>query len=149
MSEYPAVVKSARSGRRGWRLSVVLIVVATVAVGVGVAGRSHQDTTPTRSSTVRLMSVQSGCDDWVATADSVPDGWCSGMASWMGNRMRGPMMGTTRWADPDELRASCRQWVAENPDRSGRSTVPTCDYMVRWMRGHAAGKWGVWAMHSR
>lgn len=127
---------------------MVLVVVVAVALGTGFALRTRQHSTTTRDPSSQLASVQSGCDDWQITADSLPNDWFSGMVSWMGERMGSAMMGSRMLAGPDQLRTSCRHWVADNPNESGNSTASTCDDMVTWMNKHAEGGWGTWPMHD-
>lgn len=151
MSTPPAATAPAGRRRRILAPAAVLVLVAFIVFGAGYALRSQQDATPTLSPVAQLASVESGCDDWAASATttSPSDTWCSGMVGWMSDRMNGAMMGSGMWAGPDELRASCREWADDSPDQSGDSPASTCDGMVAWMDAHAAGGWGMWTMHDR
>lgn len=151
MSTYLAATPPTQSRRNSWALSLVLLLVAAVAFGAGYALGSHPDTTPARSSVAQLASVESGCNNWAASAPptSASSGWCSGMVGWMSDRMGHAMMGSGMWAGPGQLRASCRQWADDSPDQSGDSAASTCDDMVAWMDGHAENGWGMWTMHGR
>jgi hypothetical protein len=75
------------------------------------------------------------------------------MVSWMSDREGRTMMDSGMWADPAQLRASCRQWTDTGRNRVGGSAGSTCDDMVAWMDEHSVGgagsEWGTWRMHDR
>jgi hypothetical protein len=129
---------------------VLVLVLVPVAFVAGHALGSHHETTRTRSAPTQLASVETGCDAWAATTahDDASD-WCPGMTGWMHDRAGAEMMGSRLWSGPDQLRASCRQWVKGSPDQSGDNTASTCDDMVAWMDRHSTGRWGGWTMHDR
>lgn len=125
-------------------------MVAAVALGAGFAIARNDDAV-TPSVVSQLTHVQTRCEEWAASSrtETPEDAWCSGMVSWMRDRMSGAMMGSGMWDGPDGLRDSCRLWAGENPRDAGNSAASRCDDMVEWMDGHATDGWGTWMMHDR
>jgi hypothetical protein len=65
--------------------------------------------------------------------------WMNGR---MGQRQDGMMMGSMMWQDPDSMRDTCQQWMADNPTATNGS-AEWCDQMVDWMGDHM-GDWDQW-----
>ena len=135
--------------RTGRRWFAVAIVVAILAVGgVAAAAIANRDDGPTYD-TAQIGWMHQGCQQWADSyqgGDGPGDGWCSSMIDWMSGRMGqrhpGMMMGSMMWQDPESMRATCRQWTADNPTASNGSGR-WCDHMVDWMSDHM-GDWDQW-----
>ena len=137
---------SNRTARR-W---IVLAVVAALLSGsrVAAAGLSHPERGPPLAPPPIWRGHQ-GCQQWADSyqgADGPGDGWCSSMTDWMngrmGQRQDGMMMGSMMWQDPDSMRDTCQQWMADNPTATNGS-AEWCDQMVDWMGDHM-GDWDQW-----
>ncbi len=148
------------AGRRRWPL-VLAIVAAIVLIG-GVAGAvviARRDDTPTYAAP-QVGWMSDSCQQWAASypadASNRPTGaWCTSMAGWMNTRTaqgqagpmmgQGQMMGPMMWQSPDNMRATCQQWMASNPSAvpSGTDATAWCGQMVTWMTQHM-GDWNGW-----
>jgi hypothetical protein len=129
--------------------STVALVVAVVVVGM--VGASDDDSGGNVSSlgTQQLAAIQQACGQWQDgyAGSAVPSSaWCDDMVGWMTDRIQhGQMMGSMMWGDPDQMLATCREWMASNP-RVGGSTPEAsawCGQMVSWMTQHM-GDWDHW-----
>lgn len=104
-----------------------------------------------------VSSLQQGCGQWLAqdAAESETPGWCAGLTEWMTHHMGATGMSPQMmWGSPEQMRASCRQWI--NDDSTAAGTLDgqdRCDAMVEWMNRHMgtwSGRqnWGDWMMHG-
>lgn len=69
-----------RLRRSRWFAPLIVLIVATAALGAGVAiGRYNESAT----SSSRFANTQAACDEWAASSsNNNPDNaWCSGMVS--------------------------------------------------------------------
>jgi hypothetical protein len=137
--------------RPGLRWIVLAIVVAVLALG-GIAAAVIANRDDGRSyDTAQIGRMHQGCQQWSESyqgGDGPGDGWCTSMTDWMDDRMGqrrgGMMMGPMMWQDPDSMRATCQEWMADDPpaDSSG-GRAEWCDQMVDWMSDHM-GDWDRW-----
>lgn len=147
----------ARSSPR-WMLLAALVGVLVVA---GIAGAvaivNNDDTSDYATSQIGWM--HDGCQQWADSnqgADGPDDEWCDSMAGWMNGRMggdsmmgQGQMMGSMMWQNASNMRTTCEQWMADNPDVAspGADTSARCEQMVDWMDQHM-GDWNDWMMNG-
>ncbi|MBK6856554.1 MAG: hypothetical protein IPG97_08410 [Microthrixaceae bacterium] len=135
-----------RTGRR-WIVLAIVVAVLTVG-GIAAAVIATRDDGPSFD-TAQIGWMHQGCQQWADAyqgADGPGAGWCSSMTDWMngrmGQRQGGMMMGSMMWQDPDSMRATCQQWMAEDPTATNGSGQ-WCDQMVGWMSDHM-GDWDQW-----
>ncbi|MCB0970777.1 MAG: hypothetical protein KDA97_04560 [Acidimicrobiales bacterium] len=139
----------AETKRTGRRWIALAIVVAVLAVGgVAAAVIATRDDGPSYD-TAQIGWMHQGCQEWADTyqgGDGPSAGWCSSRTDWMngqmGQRQGGMMMGSMMWQDPDSMRATCQQWMAEDPGATNGGGQ-WCDQMVDWMSDHM-GDWDQW-----
>jgi hypothetical protein len=105
----------------------------------------------------QVSSLQQGCGQWLAqdAAGSETPGWCAGLSEWMTHHMGATGMSPQMmWGSPEQMRASCRQWISTDAAAAGPlDGQDRCDAMVEWMNGHMqtwTGRqtWGDWMMHG-
>jgi hypothetical protein len=138
-----------------WRLiaaaGVGVLVIAAIAGAVAIA--SDDDAPDYAASQIGRM--RQGCQQWVDSirGEGGPDSaWCDSMAGWMDGRMgddstmgEGQMRGSMMWRSPADMRTTCEQWMADNPDAApaGADRSTWCGQMVDWMDRHLGG-WDGW-----
>lgn len=139
---------STPSPRSPWLVPLIVLVTASVALGIGFMVVRHDNLVTSNS---RFNTVQTACEDWAdSTSNASTDGVrCSGMVSWMRHRMGGTMMGSDPWEGPQQMRDACHRWARGDAEEARGWTVKSCDDMVRWMDEHAADGWDDWMMHGR
>lgn len=139
------------------------VLVAAVAVGVlavaGIVGAvviANNDNASDYGAP-QIGWMREGCQQWAGSyegADGPDDAWCDSMAGWMDGRTGdGPMMGqgqmsgSMMWQNPTNMRTTCEQWMAGNPDGAPADADPSawCGQMVDWMDQHMGG-WDNWMM---
>lgn len=144
--------RSTSSKRTGRRWIVLAIVVAVLAAGGIAAGAiiANRDDGPSYD-TAQIGWMRQGCQQWAGSyqgRDGPGDGWCSSMTDWMNGRMDqrqgGMMMGPMMWQDPESMRATCQQWMADNATTSSGGRAEWCDQMVDWMSDWMSDHMGDW-----
>ncbi len=74
------------------------------------------------------------------------------MAGWMTEQLHAGETGSAMWANPDAMRATCRQWMSTAPGiaGSGGDASAWCNQMVAWMSQYGSqwGSWNDWMMHG-
>ena len=132
------------------------VVVAVVAGGVLARGGDHRANLELQSA-AQVTSLQQGCGQWLAqdTGESETPAWCNDLADWMTHHLGATGMGAQMmWGGPDQMRASCRQWISGDPSAAGTlDGQERCDAMVEWMDGHlrtwtGRQNWDDWMMHG-
>lgn len=150
----------ATTASRRWQLAIAIgatiVLIGGVASAVVIARR---DTTPAYA-TPQVGWVSDSCQQWAATypaetANRPTSDWCTSMAAWMNTRTgqgptapmmgQGQMMGPMMWRSPENMRATCQQWMTANPSAapSGTDATAWCGQMVTWMTQHI-GDWNGW-----
>lgn len=136
-------------------MGVIVGVLAIAGIGVAVVIASNDDTPDYSAPQIGWM--HQGCRQWADSyqgANGPDNAWCDSMASWMDGRMgtnsmmgEGQMMGSMMWQNPTNMRATCEQWMADNPNAAppGADTAAWCGQMVDWMVQHMGG-WDNWMM---
>lgn len=145
----PAAVP-ASSNRTRNRWVVVAVVVAVLALGgVAAAVIADREDSPSYGN-AQIGWMHQGCEQWADSpqrAGGPDEGWCRSMADWMdgriGSRPGGMMLGPMMWQDPDSMRATCREWMVDDPAAGGSRRAEWCDEMVGWLSDHM-GDWDRW-----
>lgn len=134
------------SQQRGGRWIVVAVGLAALAVGGVAAAVIANQEDSTSYVTAQTGWVHEGCQRWADSrqgANAPDDGWCSSMRDWMNSRIDQRWGGMTMRQDPASVRATCREWIADNPSAGGPNSVEWCDEMVSWISGHMSD-WDQW-----
>jgi hypothetical protein len=144
--------------RRPARTAVIGALVGGGLVAAVVMARGDDNSTDLGlQPAAQVSSLQQGCGQWLAqdAAESETPGWCAGLTEWMTHHMGATGMGPQMmWGSPEQMRASCRQWI--DTDSSAAGTLDgqaRCDAMVDWMNGHMRAwtgrqNWDDWMMHG-
>ena len=145
-----AIAPTAPTGRPRRLIAAVVIGVLAVAGIIGAIAVVADDDSPDHSAS-QIGWMHEGCQQWAGGyrgADGPDDAWCGSMAGWMDGRMgdssmrgQGQMMGSMMWQSPTNLRTTCQQWMAANPDVApeGADASAWCAQMVDWMDQHMGG----------
>lgn len=143
--------------------AIVILGLTGTIIGMVVSGDDDGDAPSTADAATvaapaaQIASVQRACYQWLAADPDHPDdrAWCSRMTDWMSQHVAGTPMGPQMmWNSPDQLRATCRDWISDRPNGvDGPVDDDWCDHMVGWMQGHMAGwsghnDWDGWVMHG-
>ena len=156
----PTVATEKPAGsRRRWLLiaAAVVGVLAVAGIATAVVTADNDDTAEYAATQIGWMGQgrQEGADSYQG-ADGPDDAWCNSMAGWMDGRMnddsmmgQGQMMGSMMWQNPANMRTTCEQWIADNPDGAptGTDTSTWCGQMVDWMDQNMGG-WDNWMMNG-
>jgi hypothetical protein len=138
-----------RESRLPWLIAITVVVVLAALVGGMIATRGDDSSgIDTSLGTEQLASIQHACAQWrdgyVGSAPS--SAWCDEMVGWMTDRVGSRhMMGSMMWGDPDQMLATCQQWMASSQLVSGSTpdAATWCGQMVTWMTQHM-GSWDQW-----
>ena len=140
--------------RNRWLVIGSVVAVLAVAGIVGAVMIANRDDTPDYNAT-QIAWMHEGCQQWAdgyQDTNGPDDEWCNSMAGWMDGRMgnesmmdRGQMMGPMMWQNPTNMRTTCEQWMAEEPDGvpEGTNTSTWCEQMTAWMAQNM-GDWDNW-----
>jgi hypothetical protein len=140
------------SRRRSWLLWIAVagvVLSAAAVVGVLIAtSDSDADVNDRSLGTQQLDSIRHACAQWRddSIESSVPaPAWCDDMVVWMTSKVRGGRMGSVMWGDPDQMLATCQQWMSSSPRTTGSKPDSSawCDDMVAWMT-RQMGEWDEW-----
>ena len=129
--------------------AAVLVVLVGVIAGV-IASRGDDSTDVDASlGAQQLASIQQACAQWYDghTGSAAPSSaWCDDMVDWMTDQVRSrQMMGSMMWSDPDQMLATCQQWMSSSTTAGGSTPNGSawCGQMVTWMTQHM-GDWDRW-----
>lgn len=132
-------------------------VLAVLTVGVVIGRHDGSNSTVAIQPAAQVSTLQQGCRQWLAQdpASTQAPSWCTGLTGWMSERMGASGMGPAMmWGGPDQMRATCRQWVSAAPSAASTDDpASACDSMVAWMSGHTGtwtgrSDWNGWMMNG-
>ena len=122
--------------------AVVALIVAVVVLGVAVGALVAADGDDTRlasgTATAQLAAVQQACDQFASTGPMMSEPVsCAAMGAWMHDHMGASGAGASlMWGGPTRMRATCQQWMADQPPPGVRDPQAWCTGMVSWMSDH-------------
>jgi hypothetical protein len=135
------------------RWFALLVLLVGIGIGAAITGviLTRADDQPGAGSAAPLSQVQASCRGWMSSAHSglADDQWCTDMFAWMGDQSGGSMMGSMMWQGPQQMGASCREWVDQDRGDTGSAGQQRCHDMIDWMDAHMPNRGGNWMRQDR